>query len=225
MSSCELFSGQSLQNGFEFPQQLTEKYRPTRIADFVGIDKAKAICQNLLKRPIPSAWLFNGPSGTGKTSIALALAGEGPFELHHIPSQECNVAAIERVRMTCQYVPRQGTIGHLILIDESDQMTQAAQLSLLSKLDGTNPAPNTVWILTCNATDRLEPRFLSRCHEVPFSSYGISSQVAALLGKVWEAETDNPVRPNFQRIVKDSNNNVRAALMALETEIMSQETL
>jgi hypothetical protein len=53
MSSCELFSGQSLQGGFEFPQQLTEKYRPTRIAEFVGIDKAKAICLNLLKRPIP----------------------------------------------------------------------------------------------------------------------------------------------------------------------------
>jgi DNA polymerase III gamma/tau subunit len=225
MSSCELFSGQSVQSGFEFPQQLTEKYRPTKIADFVGIDKAKAICLNLLKRPIPSAWLFEGPSGTGKTSIALALASEGPFELHHIPSQECNVAAIDNVRRICQYVPRLGTLGHLVLIDEADVMTQAAQLSLLSKLDGTNPAPNTVWILTCNASDRLEPRFKSRCHEVPFSSYGISSQVASLLQQIWDAETDNPNRPNFQRIVKDSANNVRAALMALETEIMSQDTL
>jgi hypothetical protein len=55
-SACDLFGSSNigLQEGFEFPQQLTEKYRPTRIADFVGIDKAKAVCLNLLRRPIPA---------------------------------------------------------------------------------------------------------------------------------------------------------------------------
>ena len=31
------------QIGFEFPQPLTEKYRPTRIADFAGLEKPKKI--------------------------------------------------------------------------------------------------------------------------------------------------------------------------------------
>jgi hypothetical protein len=60
---------------------------------------------------------------------------------------------------------------------------------------------------------------------VEFSGYGISAQATELLKRVWDAETDNPNRPNFARIVKDSANNVRAALMALETEIMTQEVL
>ena len=222
-SACDLFTGVPLQSGFEFPQSLTEKYRPKTIAGFVGLDKAKAICLNLIRRPLESAWLFKGPSGVGKTTLALALAEEGRFELHHVPSQDCNLETIERVRRTCQYVPAEGKRAHCVLVDEADQMTRAAQISLLSKLDATNPAPNTIWILTCNATDTLEPRFLSRCHIVEFSSYGIAPQVAALLKDVWNAETENPTeRPNFTRIVKDANNNVRAALMALETEIMSQ---
>jgi replication-associated recombination protein RarA len=224
-SACDLFGSSNigLQSGFDFPQSLTEKYRPKSIDEFVGLDKAKAVCRNLLKRPIESAWLFKGPSGVGKTTLALALAAQGPFELHHVPSQDCNLENISKVRATCQYYPKDGCRAHLVLIDEADRMTQAAQISLLSKLDATNPAPNTIWILTCNDTSTLEPRFLSRCHIVEFSSYGISSQVSDLLARVWDAETDNPTeRPNFQRIVKDASNNVRAALMALETEIMTQ---
>lgn len=207
---------------FEFPQPLTEKYRPRSIGAFVGLDKIKKIMGRLAAQPFNSAWLFIGPSGTGKTTMALALAEAVPAELHHIPSQECNLENIERVRRTCQYVPMAGKLFHLILIDEADRMSDAAQVSLLSKLDSTNFPPNTIFVFTCNDSSRLEPRFLSRCRVLEFSSYGISKDASALLEKVWDCETDNPVeRPNFARIVKEANNNIRESLMRLETEIMS----
>lgn len=210
------------QGGFSFPQSLTEKYRPRALADFVGLDKPRKIAANLIAAPRESAWLFKGPSGTGKTTLALAIAEAMPAELHHIPSQDCNLATIERIRMTCQYVPMAGKRMHLVLADEIDQLTPAAQISLLSKLDATNFFPQTVFIGTCNAVDRLEDRFLSRFHIVEFSSYGLSKDVTGLLERIWDAETDNPIdRPNFARIVKESNNNVRESLMRLETEIMS----
>jgi hypothetical protein len=45
----------------DFPQPLTEKYRPERIADFVGITEAKATAQAIISRPIPNtAYLFCG---------------------------------------------------------------------------------------------------------------------------------------------------------------------
>lgn len=68
---------------------------------------------------------------------------------------------------------------HVVLADEADQMTNAAQLALLSKLDSTDPAPNTIWIFTANDTQRLERRFLSRCKLLEFSSYGLSSDIAS----------------------------------------------
>ena len=204
-----------------FPQSITEKYQPMQIEEFVGLEKPKAIARKLVARPMPSAWLFLGPSGTGKTTLALAIARALHAELHLIPSQECNLENIERVRRTCQYVPMSGCPVHLVLADEIDQLTNAAQISLLSKLDATNFFPNTIFIGTCNATDRLEPRFLSRFHVIEFSSYGMAKDVAELLENIWrkEAPASAPA-PNFARIVKDSQNNVRACLMALETELM-----
>ena len=63
--------------------------------------------------------------------MAMALAEMLPAELHHIPSQECNLDNIERVRRICQYVPMAGHRMHLVLVDEADRMTDAAQVSLL----------------------------------------------------------------------------------------------
>jgi replication-associated recombination protein RarA len=209
------------QNGFQFPQSLTERYRPATIGQFVGLEKPKRLCARLAENPFDSAWLFVGASGTGKTTMALALASIMPAELHHIPSQECNLESIERIRRTCQYVPRLGCKKHLVLIDEADRMTAAAQLSMLSKLDSTNFPPDTIFILTCNQTDGLEPRFLSRLRTVEFSSYGLASDAAALLESVWKAEAAADAKtPNFARIVKESNNNIRESLLKLETELL-----
>ena len=59
---------------FAFPQQLAEKYRPLRIAEFAGLEKQRKILSKLAANPYPSAWLFVGPPGIGKTSMALAVA-------------------------------------------------------------------------------------------------------------------------------------------------------
>jgi replication-associated recombination protein RarA len=133
------------QPGLEFPASLTEKYRPQSLADFVGLEKPKRVCAKLAANPFPSAWLFKGSSGTGKTTMALALAAAIPAELHHIPSQDCNLETIQRVRRICQYVPQQGCKMHLVLIDEADQMSMAAQVAMLSILDATNFPPNTIF--------------------------------------------------------------------------------
>ena len=146
------------QQAFAFPRALTEQYRPKFLGDFIGLERQRTILANYAKTPFPTAFLFTGASGTGKTTMALALADAIPAELHHIPSQEANLTNIERVRMTCQYVPMAGFKMHLVLIDEADQMTPAAQVSLLSKLDATNFPPATVFVFTSNSTDRLAVR-------------------------------------------------------------------
>src|SRR5258708_6394782 len=100
-------------------------------------------------------------------------------------------------------------------------MTEGAQLALLSKLDSTAAPPSTIWIFTCNSTEGLEKRFLSRCRVLEFSSYGLREPLVTFLAKVWDIETSsNPNVPNFERIAKDATNNCRDALMRLEVEIL-----
>ena len=62
---------------------------------------------------------------------------------------------------------------------------------------------------------------MSRTLPVEFSSYGIASDAAQLLERIWKENAPETARvPNFQRIVKESNNNVRESLMKLELELM-----
>jgi replication-associated recombination protein RarA len=205
---------------FTFPRSLAEKYRPRAIADFVGLERPKKIVGQFAARPYQSAWLFVGPPGVGKTSMALALAAQIGAEIHHIPSQKCNAQAIDDTCRMCAYIPLSGGF-HLVIVDEADRMTPSAQLALLSKLDATDATPNTIWIFTCNATDGLEPRFLSRTRQIEFSSYGLAGEATRLLESIWQRETQDAIAPNFARIVKESANNLRDALMCLETELLA----
>jgi DNA polymerase III gamma/tau subunit len=205
---------------FAFPVSLSEKYRPRTVAEFVGLEKPKKILAKFARAPYPSAWLFVGPSGVGKTSMAQALCSDIKGELTHIPSQRCNAQAIEEACYHCHFVPLTGGM-HVVLIDEADRMTPAAQLALLSKLDATAFPPNTVFIFTCNSTDGLEPRFLSRCRVIEFSSYGMAGEIATYLDNVWHAEGGNGDGPDLARLAKESRNNVRDCLMRLEVELMA----
>ncbi len=210
-----------MQANLAFPQPLAETYRPTRIADFIGLDRPKRVLSAFCKRPMSGAWLFVGPSGVGKSTMALALANELQAELHKIPSQKCTASAIEDVVRQCWYVPMTPGGFHVVLADEADAMSNAAQLQLLSKLDSVDPAPNTIWIFTANDTERLERRFLSRCKVLDFSSYGMSGDITAYLDQVWHAEGGNGNAPDFERLAKDCRNNVRDCLMRLEVELMA----
>ncbi len=214
-----------MQPSLAFPQSLAEKYRPRRIAEFVGLDKQRKILAKLAVQPFASAWLFVGPSGTGKTSLALAIAAEIHAELIHIPSQHCTVAELEESLRMTQYVPMAGKTFWLVLVDEADAMSDKAQLALLSKLDATGMRDNCIFIFTCNATDRLEARFLSRCRVLEFSTYGLNGNLVSLLRRVWQAESNGATEPNLERLSRDANNNVRESLMRLELELMSAEPI
>lgn len=202
-------------------QLLTDIYRPRRVADFIGLDNVKRLASKLIAKPFSSYYIFRGPSGMGKTTFSLALANEMGAELHHIASQDCTVDVIERVHCACFYMPSQGKRCHMILIDEADLMTKASRDCLLSMMDGTRPAPNTIIVMTCNETEKFEDRFQSRCMTFNFSSQGVSKDIAEFLKLVWdkEAPTDADA-PNFARMVQDAKNNVRLALMELQKKII-----
>jgi len=203
----DLDFGEPRQNGFTYPLPLVEKYRPCKIADFIGLEGPKRLFGNLLKAPRPVAVLLVGPPGCGKTTLAMAFAEELPGTLHHISSQKCDVAALDRLNEMLAYYPLRGKF-HVVKVDEADQMTDKAQLQLLSRLDGTaslkpkfgggfeqGPAPQVIWIFTSNGRGEkgtsppstFEPRFLSRCLVIPCEKPEVV-EIAQFLGRIWSLE-------------------------------------
>jgi hypothetical protein len=97
-------------------------------------------------------------------------------------------------------------------------------LKFLTPLFSKAHCPERLWIFTCNATDGLEPRFLSRTMQLQFSSHGIAEETSKLLERVWQSEAGDGQAdtPNFLRIVRDSQNNVRDALQSLQVELLAR---
>jgi replication-associated recombination protein RarA len=218
MATGTLFE-MTAQTGLQFPKSLTEEFRPLCISDFVGLEKQKKLLSNLVKQPRPCALLFKGTSGSGKTSMALAFAAELNATVWHVGSQECKIDRLQEIVAHCHYVPQSGLNGfHVVVVDEADCMSDAAQKYLLSKLDSTGTIANTIWIFTANAIDKLEDRFLSRCLTLDFNSYGAGSEIADLLARIWRDKAPDAQAPNFKRL---ACGNVRQSLQNLEAELLS----
>jgi energy-coupling factor transporter ATP-binding protein EcfA2 len=228
--------GEPKQNGFGYPMPLVEKYQPRKIEDFISLEGPKRLFGNLLKAPRPVAVLLVGPPGCGKTTLGMAFADELPGTLHHISSQKCDVAALDRLNELCQYYPSRGRF-HIVLVDEADQMTDKAQLQLLSKLDSTGwlkptfgggsergPAPQVIWIFTCNGwgengttpPSTFEPRFLSRCLVVACGKPDVG-EITRFLRRVWSLEGGNA--PDDPSPLAEDGDGMRDALTKLEVAL------
>jgi len=207
-----------MQATLSIPQSLTEAYKPQTLDGFCGLEKQRKILSNLAANPRPCALLFEGASGTGKTSCAYAFARKIGAEIHHVGSQEATIDNVKSVVSMCAYVPLSGGF-HVVIMDEIDRASAAVQLYLLSKFDGTEPVPATIFVLTCNETESLQDRFLSRTIRLPkFNAYGASESIRQLLARIWRERANGASEPDYSRV---PTSNVREALSWLEVELLS----
>jgi DNA polymerase III delta prime subunit len=220
----EMDARSPMQAGFTFPDALSDKYKPKRVADFM-VAFPRNVMLSVLANPRPGAFYFLGASGLGKTEMALAFAAELPAQVHHIASKDCDLERVRKLKLACNYIPHDmfNPERRCRIIDEADRMTEGALLAFLSLLDATGFPPNTIFIFTGN--DKPEDpsgRFMSRVKLLPFSKEGMAPQITALLASIWEQEGGSAESaPNFARLTKDSKNNIRDAINTLEVELMA----
>ena len=184
---------------------LYNKWRPQTFADVVGQEPTVRTLQNSLATgQVAHAYIFAGPRGSGKTSLARILAKalnclqgvqpepcskcdactdivEGRF-LDLVELDAASNRGIEDIRSLRERVNFAPVSGRykFYLIDEVHQLTPEASNALLKTLE--EPPEHAVFVLATTEIHRVLPTILSRCQRFDFRRI----PVRALVGRLQE---------------------------------------
>lgn len=204
-------------------RSLVERHRPETMGEIVGQGETVFRLEQFLEAPYSTAFLFEGPSGTGKTTAALALARElGAVEyggLEIIKSGMQDAEAVERVLRSLNFAPMLGSGWHVVIVDEADFMSPKAAQLWLSSLEDL-PARSVV-IFTTNHPEKFPERFRDRCERFAFDADPVVNlqDAQALVDRVWRAETgrdDSPRVADLRNVVEQGRLSYRRVVRALE---------
>jgi len=117
---------------------LARKYRPKNFAEMVGQEHVvQALGNALATQRLHHAYLFTGPPGVGKTTIARLLARETDLAFVQISAIFTGVPELRKVFEAARLRRRQGR-GTLLFVDEIHRFNKAQQDALLPQVeDGT----------------------------------------------------------------------------------------
>ncbi|KAL7670686.1 hypothetical protein ACOME3_005614 [Neoechinorhynchus agilis] len=151
-----------------------EKYRPNLLSDIVGNSEIVSRLKDFVSSGNMPHLLFSGPPGIGKTTCILCLAHEMLGIHYHTAVLELNASnerGIEVVRGKIKsFAQRKVTLpprAHkIIILDEADSMTEAAQQALRRTMEVY--ATTTRFALACNNSEKIIEAIQSRCAIIRF---------------------------------------------------------
>lgn len=219
-------------------QALYRKYRPQKFEDVVGQKViVKTLCNAIIHDKITHAYLFAGPRGTGKTSIAKIFAKT--INCEHLsnltPCDECisclqfnnkqtvdiieidaasnnGVEEIREIKNKVNLVPTNGKYK-VYIIDEVHMLTTAAFNAMLKTLE--EPPKNVIFILATTEPHKIPLTILSRCQRYDFKKLS-NSEIVNRLQFIVNNEHINVEDGVLDMIAQISNGGMRDSIGLLD---------
>jgi DNA polymerase-3 subunit gamma/tau len=217
---------------------LYRKYRPQTFDEVVGQEAVVRTLRNAIEREqVRQAYLFAGPRGTGKTSLARILAkalncAYGPTTA---PCGECNscvsIAAgtsldviemdaasqrgIDDIREIRDRVILQPVEGRhkIYILDEAHQLTDAAFNALLKLIE--EPPPHLVFVFCTTDLAKMLPTVRSRCQTFMFARPRLP-ELTRLLRRIADGEEIEAPDAALSLVARSARGSFRDAVSTLD---------
>ncbi|HEY3185388.1 MAG TPA: DNA polymerase III subunit gamma/tau [Gaiellaceae bacterium] len=217
---------------------LYRKYRPQTFDDVVGQEAVVRTLSNAIdQEKVRQAYLFAGPRGTGKTSLARILAkcvncAQGPTTKPDGTCQSCvSIASgtsldviemdaasqrgIDDIRDIRDRVVLQPVEGHMkvYILDEAHQLTDAAWNALLKLIE--EPPPHLLFVFCTTELQKVLPTVRSRCQTFVFQRPRLPDLVR-LLRRVADGEAMDVPDAALALVARAARGSFRDAVSTLD---------
>lgn len=215
---------------------LYRKYRPRKFNEVVGQDVVKTVLKNgIVNNKISHAYIFSGPRGTGKTSIAKIFAKavncldfkddlcdkceicktniDEEIDIIEIDAASNNgVDEIREIRNNVKLMPVKLKYK-VYIIDEVHMLSTSAFNALLKTLE--EPPKHVIFILATTEMNKIPTTVLSRCQKFDFKKL-TQSNIEKQLTYILECEDKTLPQEIIKLIAKLSDGGMRDAINMLD---------
>jgi DNA polymerase-3 subunit gamma/tau len=200
-------------------EALYRKYRPSSLEELVGqADAVQLIREQIKNGNLSHAYLFSGPRGVGKTSLARIIAttiGCDPvFDITEIDAASHNkVDDVRELNDSVNFIASSPGKKRVFILDEVHMLSNAASNAFLKTLE--EPPEHVIFILATTEPERVIETIRSRTTQIAFKRIK-NADIITSLEKISKAEKINLSKDVLEYIANQSDGSLRDAINLFE---------